>query len=61
MTRMVTTLADRIVGMVVPRVEARASDTCYEKFCYCRGLSLYTQWCCPAYPCKPCRYVGEGC
>ncbi|MFC7548092.1 hypothetical protein [Plantactinospora sp. GCM10030261] len=61
MTRMVTTLADRIVGMVVPRIEAQAADTCYEKFCYCRGITLYTQYCCPVFGCKSCRRVGDGC
>jgi hypothetical protein len=67
MTRTFTALADRLVGFVAPKATAQAACAgCFEKFCYCQGLRLYTQSCCYLgahcrRECGNCRYVGNGC
>ena len=63
--RMIQSLADRFVGVVAPRVTARAATVCRENTCYCRGILLYKRTVClydnGSVYYGPCRSVGAGC
>jgi hypothetical protein len=70
MTRAITVLADRIVGMVVPKANALASHhctpgLCWDVFCYCQGPTIYYKDCCSTSDCKircgGCYSLGQGC
>lgn len=68
MTRTITALADRLVGLVVPKAEAAAAcdpNRCWDAFCYCRGPNIYYRIVCPTRDCGstpgPCKNMGLGC
>ena len=72
MVNLIQRAADRMVGMVVPKVEVQAPAcdcTPYEQwwgeFCYCAGIHFYARW----YTCNGncvgatsyCRVQGNWC
>lgn len=67
MTRAITALADRMIGLVAPRATAQAAcGFCSPVFCYCQGARYYQKSCCVSadckrYSCGACRFVGYGC
>ncbi|MBF9133215.1 hypothetical protein I0C86_30265 [Plantactinospora sp. S1510] len=65
MTRMLNAVVDRMVGVVAPKVTARAASVCRENTCYCRGINLYKRTVClyddGSVWYGPCKNVGPGC
>ncbi|MEV0158143.1 hypothetical protein AB0H57_31215 [Micromonospora sp. NPDC050686] len=63
MTRFVNALGDRLLGLLAPRITARA-EPCgptYVQFCYCSGGLKYSRNCCRySGSCYPC-YVSGAC
>ncbi|MBY8872672.1 hypothetical protein K7640_12580 [Micromonospora sp. PLK6-60] len=64
MRRTLNALGDRLLGMVVPTVSAKA-EPCgplVSKFCYCRNGIRYAKNCCYySGSCYPCYAVSENC
>lgn len=61
-------LADRTVGLVVPKIKAEATHIvghCQYIYCYCSGYRYYSKHCCKleggAISCGPCYYRGNYC
>jgi len=46
MKSFVRRVADRMVTMAVPKVEAQAQPCWWGSYCYCRSSYLYYQRCC---------------
>jgi hypothetical protein len=63
--RVIGVLADRLVGIVAPRVTAAAlSQTCWFTNCFCTIHQMWARYCCIAngrYSCTPCQWFGTKC
>lgn len=72
MVKLIQQTADRLVGMVVPKVDVQApacdctpNETWWGDFCYCAGIHAYVHWCkcngnCVGAYCY-CRVQGNWC
>jgi|GEM_PF-2964054 hypothetical protein len=65
MMRLVRRVADRMVALAVPRIEAQAQPCWWGNYCYCRSSYLYYERCCvqgSTYSCSCQARIGPtGC
>ena len=63
--RMMSIMADRLLGLVAPRVTAAASSqTCWSTNCYCINHEYWARYCCITngrQACTPCQQSGVKC
>jgi hypothetical protein len=69
MKSMIEKVADRLLGLFVPALEAEAQvcefPPCVPRFCYCRGPRYFMKMCCKTESgstcCLGCQYKGNYC